>query len=155
MAIMSGELFDALARAIEHAANVDGATASPLMNEEARNLAGAALTVTEQVCATLAEDLRKTRDERDRLLPFVIQKCSNCGLVTHPVIEPVAPRPSIKHKPSLAVPHQCSEGCVEVEDGVLVPESIRWAIERETGKRHGSCRCTVPCPTEPCERIGW
>lgn len=40
--------------------------------------------IREEEAATLAEDLRKTKMERDRLLPFVIQKCLNCGAVCAP-----------------------------------------------------------------------
>lgn len=55
--------------------------------EVVEHLASIVAAEVEQQCAVLAEDLRKTKAERDRLLPFVIQKCGNCGAVTAPQSE--------------------------------------------------------------------
>jgi hypothetical protein len=68
-----------------------------------------------QVTATIAEDLARTRRERDRLLPFVIQKCLYCGAVTAPVVDEEPPRsenPQPASGPSESTPPaRTPEGC--------------------------------------------
>lgn len=53
----ANEVLNLFAARIEHAANVDGATAAPLLNEEARNLAGALVDLVEDLADTIAHHL--------------------------------------------------------------------------------------------------